>query len=64
MNCGDSRITVYDGATNNAIVSYLMTDTEEIKKCYNLNKNRANTYMGEAMAYALNGTLDSHLVSN
>ena len=64
MNCGDSRITVYDGATNNEIVSYLITDTEEIKKCYNLNENRANTYMGEAMAYALNGTLDSHLVSN
>jgi prepilin-type N-terminal cleavage/methylation domain-containing protein len=64
MNCGDSRNNVYDGETNNLLISYKMDDPNEIKQCYAYGENKSMVYAGIAIQAELNGTLDSILVSN
>lgn len=64
MNCGDSRINVYDGETYNLITSYKMDDPNEIRQCYTYGENKSMVYAGIAIKAELNGTLDSILVSN
>ena len=64
MNCGDSRINVYDGETYNLITSYKMDDPNEIRQCYTYGENKSMVYAGIAIQDELNGTLDSILVSN